>query len=406
MISRNWNDGGPGRIKRFKRVVPNLQRSFIFGKGMEFGYWVDYANKATRSNGYNKGDLIENPAYVIESILRDWVFAERSLRIDVKFSNTGGRMDGSTYGRGTLSSVDDYYNGAIWYNHTTGHKSYVIDYDGTNHYVYINDADVSMATGDWVTLTNIQTDTFIDTASFDAVGNTTNGLRDGYELARSINEVQDARAVIDSICADFLLFVFKSGKKYKIATLEKKATADGTLSNPLKSEGKPLISTWLSDLSGYYSEFILRHGYSHGKGDYNFKMTCNGKGSTSGLGTTFEGYCKTAADQYRQGLRLFDREFPNIYNGMDSLPSTGTTMHNIAKLLIRFYTKLRLMVEYYGDFKEHMKYEVGDQVLINYSDMIPTGLNNSAYFLITGKAIESVNGIPTVRLTLMETFSL
>jgi len=38
--------------------------------------------------------------------------------------------------------------------------------------------------------------------------------------------------------------------------------------------------------------------------------------------------------------------------------------------------------------------------------MIPTGLNNSAYFLITGKAIESVNGIPTVRLTLMETFSL
>ena len=30
--------------------------------------------------------------------------------------------------------------------------------------------------------------------------------------------------------------------KYKIATLEKKTTADGTLSNPLKVEGKPLIS--------------------------------------------------------------------------------------------------------------------------------------------------------------------
>ena len=64
------------------------------------------------------------------------------------------------------------------------------------------------------------------------------------------------------------------------------------------------------------------------------------------------------------------------------------------------------MVEYYGDFKNHMKYEIGDQVKINYSSMIPTGLNNSAFFLITGKAVESVNGIPTVRLTLMETFEL
>ena len=90
---------------------------------------------------------------------------------------------------------------------------------------------------------------------------------------------------------------------------------------------------------------------------------------------------------------------------MDSLPTTTTTMHSIAKLLITFYTRLRFFVDWHGDFKNHMTYEIGDQVKINYSGAIPTGLNNSAFFLITDKQIESVNGIPTVRFTLMETFT-
>lgn len=410
MITRaNWSNGGEIRAKRVspsRRQRPELPKGFLFGKGMEFERWIDYTNGNARSNGYNAGDLIENPGYVIESLLRDWVFAERSLRIDVKFANTGGRMDGSTYGRGTLSTVDDYYNGAIWYNHTTGHKSYVTDYDGSNHYVYINDADASMATGDWVSITNIQGDNLIDTASFDAVGNTTNGSRNGYKVARSINEIDTARNLINSICEDFLLFLTKSGRKYKLFSLEKKTTADGTFSNPLKVNGRPEISTWLQDLSAYYSEFNFRHGFNYGKGEFIHKMTCNPKGSTSGLGSTYETLCKAAADNYRQGVRLYEKDFYNIYNGMDSLPTTTTTMHSAAKKLINFYTKLRLMVDYHGDFKTHMVYEPGDQVKINFPSAIPTGLNNSAFFIITNKQIESVNGIPTVRFQLMQTDTL
>ena len=40
--------------------------SYGIGKGRMFGDWIE-ANG--RSNGYSKGDLIENPAYIIESIL-------------------------------------------------------------------------------------------------------------------------------------------------------------------------------------------------------------------------------------------------------------------------------------------------------------------------------------------------
>lgn len=42
--------------------------AFVSGKGMKFGSWIDTAG---RSNSYSAGDLIEDPAFIIESILRD-----------------------------------------------------------------------------------------------------------------------------------------------------------------------------------------------------------------------------------------------------------------------------------------------------------------------------------------------
>jgi len=385
-----------------------VSKDALFLRGMEFDRWIDYTNGSARSNGFSEGDLIENPAYVIESILRDWVFCERNRRIDSTSATNKAILSGAVNGLGLLSGVDDYYNNAIWYNHTTGHKTYISDYNGSTKEVTLASADGSglMAAGDYISVTNIQGDNLIDTTSFDAVGNSTNGTRDGYLLAASIKDFQSPRAIIDEICNNFLLFVFKSGLKYKTATLEKKATADGTLTNPLKMNGVPQIFTWLTGLSDYYSDFSFKHFNEHARNEYLHTMQCSANGSTDGLGTTYEGYCKTANEQYRQGVRKYERDFAYIYNGMDSLPSTDTTMHAVAKLLIKFYTRLRLMVDFYGDFKNHMKYEVGDQLKINYAGAIPTGLNNSAFFLVTGKTIETVNGIPTVRLILMETFEL
>ena len=40
---------------------------YVSGEGRKFGSWID---ETGRSNSYDEGDLIENPAYIIESILR------------------------------------------------------------------------------------------------------------------------------------------------------------------------------------------------------------------------------------------------------------------------------------------------------------------------------------------------
>lgn len=46
----------------------HIDSCYVAGKGRVFGSWVDAAG---RSNSYSAGDLIEDPAFIIESILRD-----------------------------------------------------------------------------------------------------------------------------------------------------------------------------------------------------------------------------------------------------------------------------------------------------------------------------------------------
>lgn len=52
----------------YKRSLETNMRIFIEGNGREFGSWID---EGGRSNIFDEGDMIENPAYIIESILRD-----------------------------------------------------------------------------------------------------------------------------------------------------------------------------------------------------------------------------------------------------------------------------------------------------------------------------------------------
>lgn len=59
---------------------PQLEIAFAYGAGRMFGKWID---DNSRDNGYDQGDLIQNPIYIIESILRDELFVERDRKSDV-----------------------------------------------------------------------------------------------------------------------------------------------------------------------------------------------------------------------------------------------------------------------------------------------------------------------------------
>lgn len=62
---------------------------FIAGQMIVFGSWIN-----GRSSGYSEGDLITNPAYVIESILRDYLGYDDNTIDYASFDEAGNTTDG------------------------------------------------------------------------------------------------------------------------------------------------------------------------------------------------------------------------------------------------------------------------------------------------------------------------
>ena len=75
--------------------------------GMMFGSWID---ENSRDNGYDEGDLIDNPAYVVESILRD-VLHVPTEKIDyASFDAAGNTFNGVLDGWSLTGGIYDIIN--------------------------------------------------------------------------------------------------------------------------------------------------------------------------------------------------------------------------------------------------------------------------------------------------------
>jgi len=368
---------------------PSLGSLYVPVQGKEFDTWVD---AGSRDNGYDSGDLIENPAYVIEDFLRSQIFAEFDVEI-----TANGTWDSGTKTTITcpdlLSSVDDYYNGAyvVHVRPATGTATQltVSDYVGSTNVLSLS-AAVTVANGDYVYLWNIQGDNRINIASFDAVGNATDGHRDDgggtgvtWEFARSVNAKLSSRMLLDQLLYEsHCMLVLNTDPdtgvgQYELYALEA-GSSDGTLSTPLHRDGLPQIAVSLTDLAEVYTDFTFRYLYHYGKGSCVKTLFCNKNDSSTGIGSTYETYCQNAIDNYKVN-RKFHYECSWIRD--------DDTAEELFKLLIKMMTKQRLLIQYEGNIKDYIDYKVGNVVLVNYADMIPTGVNNSTKFRITQKTV-------------------
>ena len=89
----------PGQ--ELKRVEAEVV--FISGKGREYGSWID---ADSRNNGYNQGNLIENPVYIIEDILRNEL-GLTSSEIDYTAFDVAGNTTNGTIGDVFNDAVSD-----------------------------------------------------------------------------------------------------------------------------------------------------------------------------------------------------------------------------------------------------------------------------------------------------------
>lgn len=387
-----------GYFDRLASGEPVQGNLFAYAKGRMFERWTDSVSGSARDNGFNADALIECPPYIIESIIRDEIFTERDLQITTATDTTHMICSG------LMSSEDDYYNNAIYYNATRDVKTYVSDYTGSTKTLILGAADASAATGDNIILGNVQGDVKIDYATFDTIGNTTNGTRKDWVFARSINSLQPAQGLLDSLCFDSHVMLFEGCNedtaisRIKIKDLDVPASGD-TWNSP-GYISLPLIKLSFTDLANIYTQFRLFYAYDHAKGDYGKSIYVDSKGYPSTatiLGATEQNLCNHAEKTY-QLKNLFEYSSDWIYN--------DATAERFLQKKINWFTKQRLMVEWVSTLTDgtidYIKYEQGDKVKLNYANMIPLGLNNSSYFMIYSKRIITMKGSPSIEFKLIE----
>lgn len=396
---------------------------------------------------YNNGDLIQQPAYVIESLIRDEIHTERDLVIDA-ISTANITFDGTDAvnnpnGVKLKVTVDDFYNNSYLVNVTRSERYLVSDYVGSTRTLTLNSTPSGWADGDKCYLKNVNCT--IDTDTFDAVGagqvesgtttstssgkliqtgqnflttvlagmrvfNSTDntysyvksvdsntqltlmddimasgetysiyGVRNGWLFDRSLTSKQSSQQILEQLAFESHCMLYKAVSGYKLIPLEGGHTV-GTLDTPLYQNGKVLISTELTSLLNIYTDFTLNYGYNYAKRIYTKQVIVNSRSVSDSSLDDLRADCESAEQNYKVNRKW---EYNSDWIQDD------TTAINFIRLIVESLTYQRMIVNWTGDISNHIQYEIGDRVLIDYDYMMPTGKNNSTIFLITGLKIDA-----------------
>jgi len=366
-INTSLRDTGRGRgVVYDYRSVRELKPDEFLGliKGRMYGDWI-----TGRTNMPSSGDLIETPDGIIESLMRDEIYVERDLEITTV-------PTGTTFtATGVKASIDDFYNGSYVHNVDRDDVQEVIDYTGSTNTFTIKDSATWQA-GDRIFFTNVNCD--IVTSSFDAVGNTSNGSRKNWKFARSINRMTTAEQLLNEAVFESHCMLVPSYAGYKLIALETPGSISGTFTRPLHVQGRPAFYVDQTSLDDIYTSYTLNYAYDYGSGTYKKQVTVdkNGSSDPTNLGSSYQQACRDAESNYRL-IRHYERDLNWIQD--------DDTAAYLMQKLIAWHTEQRLIVSFSGGFTAYGKYEIGDYVKIDYDYMLPTGVNNSSYFLIIGK---------------------
>lgn len=394
------------------------------------------------SQTYSVDDLIQSPPYIMASLLSDEVYTERDLIIDV-VSGANITIDGSLNNTPLISTIDDYYNSAILVNVTRSERYSVNDYDGGLQKLTLASVPAGWSAGDKCYLKNVNV-TF-DTDSFNVVGdgiiesgtttstttsklvdtgqnflstvkvgmrvkNTTDttytyvkavdsnstltlmndifvsgegyqiyGTRYGWLFDRVLTRQEFSQDILNQLCFESYSMLFKNYEdKYKVISLEGGSTLD-TLTFPMTDNGNISMFVDFTSLDNIYTDFTLNYNYDYANKIYRESHFVNKDYASDSSLNTYKTNCKSAYEDYKINKREW------AYNA--DWIQDSTTAINFISLMIQLLTAQRMIVTWTGDIKTYFKYEIGDRVLINYSKMIPTGINNSSPFLVMGKNI-------------------
>ena len=417
-----------------------------------------------RTMGSVEGSLMEVPCYQIESFFRDEIYVERDLQITSSADSTHFICDevisreddyynyteifnattivkknvtdyvGSTNtfaitADGSMAADDNIYltnvqgdnridfatfdvlgAGVIFDSTTTSATANKLNDSGGGFsgvvqvgMIAFNDTDsteTKITAVDSDTVLSVVDDIFANSEDYRIYG-----TRKDWKFARSISDETTVQNLIDELSFESHSMVVESADedaghgKIKIYALDAAISGD-TWTKPAFIKGVESVKTSLTPLANIFTSFKLFYYWDYGKQDYEKQIKVDKNGFSSPASTLViadQLLCKKAEETYRV-TKPFNYSSNWIYD--------DTTAELFLQKKIEWFTKQRLIVDWTTGLSDgsidYIKYERGDQIKLNYSRAIPTGLNNSSFFMITNKRIMTIQGAPLIQWRLIE----
>lgn len=359
--------------------------AFVEVEGMTFREWIDdqtNPNDNLRVNGFNEGDLIRQPSYQIESFIREFLMAERDLKITSYTTPSAYR--GASFADITIDSLNNdldasRYTYAIL-NNPDADQSHNVQNGFNDVFVApISEFDTD-STGDNAYLVNIERNRY-DTDSIDYLGNTTNGLKKDWKFDWVLAEPKNSLDILDQMGFESHTLIGFRGSNVGSSGITLKPldtlTSVGTLGTPLhsKSEGH-LFDIDVTSTDQIYTSFEFNYAYSHQSKRYTKAHYVNKEATSDSALDGYKTNCVNAS-------KRFKIERPYVVN-LDFIQDSDTCIELMKKLIL-WFTDQRMIVRAVYEWKDNGVYEKGDQVKINFLTKMPSNKNDSAIFIVADK---------------------
>jgi len=408
----------------------------------------------SRTNDYSKNALIENPVSVIEDYLRRYVFVENDIMItnveytydvnidyiDVRFYDLTKYTPADYYKDAYIEIpklFEDRASNVNEVNLKTTWKIIESEYQTTytrlriqssNYYGYFaNASNLYAEAGTYglgtiigsdnlfygysavinavdfgraliplnykVHIWNIQGSNKIDTLNFDKISK----LRSDWKVRKQILDQEAHEKILGQLLFECQLVLIFTNEKYKLVSYSECPAVDGVWELPLNdlSTSRAMFSLRYTDVTSLFSEFDIAFNYHYGKKDYLSKVEISGDKCTSGL-ENYKQRCKDVVTNYK-----YNRKYQYQYEWISDKTTALKSIENI----IKWHTKRRSIIEWWGDFKNYGNYEKGDFIQINNTYLLPDSLEN-AIFMITGKTMFTNYGDPKIKFELIEVYNM
>jgi hypothetical protein len=319
--------------------------------------------------------------------------------LDVSSSGTQTRNLGTKRQGGILGITSQKYGvqeapappWTSWYVNAAGIKFSSSMTSGRSHGYSTGDTVDNVAyVIEWILRNRLSLATAdIDTASFDAVGNTTNGSRKGWKIAAVVNRMTDAIDLIRQIAAEFALVVLiTDAGKYKLVALDTR-TADYTITSAdiFYQEGAgPGIRPQTTSNEAILNDIVLNYRVDYatndaveriyvsdidGDGNVETNLAADSGAPDSG---SYSSWIADSRDRYG-AIKPYNMTLDFIRD--------AATAELLVKKLMDWHSFKRLVLEI--DLVKNsntLKLERGDVVLVN-DDIITALHSNVTRFIVT-----------------------